>query len=566
MRAISSTRTDEAVLWRRTTALLMVVVMMLAVINYRGIEQRGERGEWTSTESATRAIKSETASSTIRIAMLHSNGNARDGSSLEAVAVLAENQSSSESSAASAAFDTVTIDNESRSNSESSEETGQAEEAEHAKEIENTEENEQTKETEEAKQIEKDAETSSPQPYPGNHDDSQMHIVFSATCNQNKRFLLQSLLQISATRAGQRGPITGIISGCSDEEKIGVLQEPTFYYDFRVHFTPDFSKNPVPDVSDDYLAYNKPFGLRHFLHNAIPPVKHDIITLLDIDFIFFRLLEVNTGHDMSEYYSGIRDISTVNDTVVDGVAMAQDWTTILGSQFYGRGQEESLAKVCDSPHQPCLDVVEEDAREYYTAIGPPYIMTRHDFLRMIDDYCDFCMKARHATEKWEAEMYAYSMAAANHGIKHTKLNNLGITHPKSSDDAHQYWDFTDQDLNPCVDPFEVVAPVLEPPVMIHHCELYGYANPEGREYLYWKHKVPTGVLDCDSPMIKLPPASEWDGINVHFSDPIQRARKKQEVWAECSLIKIMNDAIGIVKREICPNGFNAFPSIEIAVD
>lgn len=132
-----------------------------------------------------------------------------------------------------------------------------------------------------------------------------------------------------------------------------VLKEPTFYYDFRRHFMPSFADDPEPGVNDSYKPYNKPFGLRHFLLNAVPAIKHELIALVDGDFFFFRPLEANTGNNMAEFYRGTRDPATVNDTVVDGIALAQDWHALQGG-FFAEDHAEVLQRVCGG--LPCGEV------------------------------------------------------------------------------------------------------------------------------------------------------------------------------------------------------------------
>lgn len=140
--------------------------------------------------------------------------------------------------------------------------------------------------------------------YQGDEDRSELHIVFSMSCDQGRRVPLQTILQYSAVAVGQRGPITQILSGCTDAQREKVMREPTLYYDFRRHFTPSYSPHPLPNVTDHYTPYNKPFALRHFLRNAQPPVKHEIIALIDGAMVFFKPLEVNTGRDVTKYYHG----------------------------------------------------------------------------------------------------------------------------------------------------------------------------------------------------------------------------------------------------------------------
>lgn len=399
--------------------------------------------------------------------------------------------------------------------------------------------------------------------YQGKEDPSEMHIVFSMSCTQGKRLLLQTVFQFSAMAVGQRGPITQILSGCTDAEREAVLKEPTFYYDFRRHFTPSYSPHPEPGIDDHYTPYNKPFALRHFLQHADPPINSELLVLVDADFVFFKPLEVNTGRSMAKYYHGKRDKSTVSDTVKDGFAIAQDWYNYMNSGWFSEGNRAKLEHLCTG--KPCINVTKEDAGEYYAGTGPPYIVTVSDMKRMINDYSHFVVLGRNKTSDWMVEMYAYAVAAANHGIKHTIMSNLGVTHPQFVNDNREYWDFVSDEMeNPCSDPLAVVMPV-DPPVGVHYCQKYGFVHSDTNAYHFYKYKLPNELTDCNAPLLKLPPATEW-ADSIKISDLPLRSRKRHEVWAECSIIKIMNQALIKLKQRTCPLGFNKFQGTEIKGD
>ncbi|KAJ8576299.1 hypothetical protein ON010_g2909 [Phytophthora cinnamomi] len=385
--------------------------------------------------------------------------------------------------------------------------------------------------------------------FPADHDGSYMHIVFSAGCTQRNRLLQQTVVQLTASWVGQKGPITQILSGCSESERLRVMEEPKLYYDFRRHFTPSFAVNPEPGANDSYSAYNKPFGLRHFLQNAFPKVKHELVALIDGDFFFFRPLEANTGRNMSRFYHGTRNPFNVDDTVRNGVALAQDWNALKGGLF-AEDKADALSKVCEG--LPCGNVSREDGAEYYGSIGPPYIMTRTDMLRMVDDYCHLCVRTRQVSNEWIAEMFAYSIAAANNGIKHTALSHLGISSPGFKGGGHEYWDFVDDTMaNPCEDNLNPVMP-KDPPVAVHACQWIDN---------FYKVVWPGTIANCDSPMFKILPPTEWSKINATVEASNQRTRR-EEVWAKCTLTKIMNRALVEIKQHMCHTGFNTFRGID----
>lgn len=402
-------------------------------------------------------------------------------------------------------------------------------------------------------------------PFPGDHDDSAMHIVFSMACDQQHRLLYATVMQESAMRAGQKGPMTMIVSGCKEEQKALLLAEPRFYYDFRVHFTPMYTPHPEPDVDDAYTPYNKPYALRHFLQNANPPIQHDIITLVDGDFVFFKSLEVNTGRNMTKYYKGTRNPSTVTDTVKDGVAIAHDWRNVIrGDKYFST---DKRVTVCGS--QPCGKTSEEDGWEYYWGVGPPYIMTKNDMTAFVDDYCKFTVESRKVSKDWMTEMYGYSLAAANHGIKHTIFSHLGVSHPYLRD-SNEYWSFLDGDEstgeselkeNPCEHPMRISLP-RDPPVGLH----FFHVLYSGNAYFY-KKKIPDRILECNHELLKVPGPREWEIASALERTDHDRTYKRHEIWGSCTLYKAINRGVLLLKKAFCSqSGYNAFQGFQILKD
>ncbi|OQR98008.1 hypothetical protein ACHHYP_09268 [Achlya hypogyna] len=385
---------------------------------------------------------------------------------------------------------------------------------------------------------------------------THVHLVFTTSCKQSLRFFLSSSLQISLSRVGHRGPLTEIVLGCSSDEMALLAKLPTFYYDFRFHFAPDFSHQG----DDHYTPYNKPFGIRHFLHHAARPDNLSV-ALIDADYVFFKPLRINTGAKWAKYYetSGTRRPEDVTDTVVDGTALAQNMKAFLGGRWFNDYNSTMKNIVCGS--RRCANVSTDDAFEYYEPAGTPYIMTRSDWHRFAEDYVNFTVVGRQYQEEWMVEMYAYGAAAANQDIKHTLLKHLGPATPDYN--ATEYWDFLpNSTANPCLDAFEMVLP-QDPPVGIHYAMYYGADDKIDAGYWYSKHRVPNDFTECDAMLLELPPPTEWTKIDSMELSEKERQGKRHNVWLECTLTKFTNQVATEIKSKMCPLGFNTHRGISL---
>ncbi|OQR98046.1 hypothetical protein ACHHYP_09248 [Achlya hypogyna] len=385
---------------------------------------------------------------------------------------------------------------------------------------------------------------------------THVHLVFTTSCNQANRLFLSSSLQISLSRVGHRGPLTEIVLGCSDDDKQLLATRPTFYYDFRYHFAPDFSLQG----DDHYTPYNKPFGIRHFLHHATRPDNLSV-ALIDADYILFKPLRINTGATWAKYYqnTNMRKPDDISDTVVDGTALAQNMKAFLGGRWFNNRNSTMKNLVCGSGH--CANVSTDDAFEFYEPAGTPYIMTRSDWHRFVDDYVNFTVVGRHYQKEWMVEMYAYGAAAANQDIKHTLLKHLGPATPAYQNT--EYWDFLpNSTINPCLDSIEMVLP-QDPPVGIHYAMYYGADDKINSGYWFSKHRLPKDITECDAMLLQLPPPTEWTKIDSMELNEKARQAKRHNVWLECTLTKYTNQVLVEIKSKMCPLGFNTHRGISL---
>lgn len=369
--------------------------------------------------------------------------------------------------------------------------------------------------------------------------DDEVHIVFSTGCTQNHADLLALNLQQSAVDVGHTGSITRIVAGCTDARKLELIQLKALHPNYRLHFTPDYSKQRLNEnTTDTYLPYNKPHSLRHWLAESSVPIREKNIALVDADFVFLKPLVVNTPSAIIRY-AGDRSSSRVTNYVARGFGVAQNWRNYLGAGYWTK--PEKIQALCQDG--PCRNVTRSDAEEYY-AVGPPYIMHIDDMRAFVDDYVRFTIAARTIDKGWMVEMYGFVLAAANHGIKFTMLTDLGVTSPQFKNKGREYWTFVDQlNENPC-NKQQQFTRWDSLPVGLHLCQKY----TQGEGY-YYKYAMPNDLLNCDSLLFQPPPESAWTTADsTHL---------RGMAWVECTAIRSINQMLLAYKARSCPNGFNA---------
>lgn len=142
---------------------------------------------------------------------------------------------------------------------------------------------------------------------------------------------------------------------------------------------------------------------------------------------------------------------------------------------------------------PFLNVTNQDVNKYYSA-GPPYVIHIEDVLTFSDRWANLVPPTYDEYPLLYAEMFAYSMAAADLGLKHNLVKGLFAgcmtswphTHDKEDHDAlklsaKMYADLIEQN------PFGLETsgggasscflPPLRPPPFLHYCSRYSFVTP-----------------------------------------------------------------------------------------
>ena len=235
--------------------------------------------------------------------------------------------------------------------------------------------------------------------------DNWLHIVFSTDCSFFQDW--QTLLVFhSAMRVGQKGKITRIASGCKLAKQVELLRlYAKLFPQYSIHFTPDYKYDETTNKKYDF--YNKPFGVKHWLENAVPPIPSGVVVaLIDPDFIFLRPLVTKVaGHPSNIFQAGFNfGTNTVPIKVAAGVAVAQKYG--LGAPWTNQDNRNFNKYAICGDGSPCLNVTAQSGDEfyrfvcwatfiylytvknsfsvnvYYFSVGPPYLLDRDDLARL----------------------------------------------------------------------------------------------------------------------------------------------------------------------------------------
>jgi hypothetical protein len=182
-----------------------------------------------------------------------------------------------------------------------------------------------------------------------------VHVVFSTDCTFFQDW--QTLLVFhSAVVIGQRGNITRIASGCTDEKMLELRSlYARLFPQYDVHFTPDFKKDKTTGKKYDF--YNKPYGLLHWLENAVRPIPSGtVVALIDPDMLFMRPLTARLANEPANIF--LKSFNPGSDKVPlyasKGNAVAQLYG--LGAPWTNdRSKSFNRTEIC-GVHSPCLDV------------------------------------------------------------------------------------------------------------------------------------------------------------------------------------------------------------------
>ena len=345
-------------------------------------------------------------------------------------------------------------------------------------------------------------------------EQGDMHVIFSTDCTPYQDW--QTIVVFhSATVVGQVGPITRIASGCDEAKKVELTQlYAQLYPQYHVHFTPDFKKDTKTQKSYDF--YNKPWGLKHWLEHAQPPVPADVIVaLIDPDMVFMRPLTTairgvaNNIFDKSLPPSEIIDHVTKGRPVAQLYGLGAPWTNDHHLKF-------NRTRICGAGSR-CL-VPDMPFGDKHYSVGPPYVVHRHDLQRIANTWTTFVPRVYEGYPYLLAEMYAYSMAAAHEDLPHLQVEHYMVSNTEVA--PGEGWPWVDSLQDVCQGPNDkgIYFPGQPLPTFMHYCQFFRVG-----ELGFQKRRIPKKVFSCESPMMVEPP-NDLGSLDYRIKDGKVRLR------------------------------------------
>ena len=136
---------------------------------------------------------------------------------------------------------------------------------------------------------------------------------------------------------------------------------------------------------DDF--YNKPWGLKHWLENAVPKISDDtIVALLDPDMILIRPITTRVRGVQNNLYDRSLKDADLPERVAEGIPVAQMYG--LGAPWTNDNHKKfNRGKICGEG-SPCLIPNEKFGGDHY-AVGPPYLVHKRDMEKIAQTWTTF---------------------------------------------------------------------------------------------------------------------------------------------------------------------------------
>lgn len=219
-------------------------------------------------------------------------------------------------------------------------------------------------------------------------------------------------------------------------------------------------------------------------------------------------------------------------------------------------KDSSGSKEC-----PFSSVTNKEVNKYYSA-GPPYIIHIEDVRALSKRWSELVSPVYDFYPLLYAEMFAYSMAAADLNLKHNLVKGLfsgcmtGWPHSHGKGElealqlsaktyANSIGDTAIESLGNARGAPSCFLPPLSPPPFLHYCSRYSFPTPYPAEenaqskptyHFFAKRKVEHDILDCshnDKPL---------DPFVSTKPEKIEGGSKDWNVLSVCAVVRAINFA------------------------
>lgn len=259
--------------------------------------------------------------------------------------------------------------------------------------------------------------------------EDEVHVVFTCDCRPFN--LWQSeLLFSSALSAGQPGPLTAIISGCS-ESTTAHLQERHKFLGWPARFTQYFVQS-FNDARSMWLS--KPYGFHQWYTQAGP--SRDVLAMVDPDFAFLRPLTAELDTSVAP-----RDwTGPVPSRVQKGFVVGQRYGNVkpqlahnpyhLNFQGHDMNEEEFLRWVCSGDKDGetgCRNLTHYEFGTFHGS-GVPYIAHRDDWDWIAAEWNSINARLhKYAPRGYYIDMFSWSLVTVHKGLRQFILENLMLS-------------------------------------------------------------------------------------------------------------------------------------------
>lgn len=154
------------------------------------------------------------------------------------------------------------------------------------------------------------------------------------------------------------------------------------------------------------------------------------------------------------------------------------------------------------------------------------------------------------TSSEHTEMFAYNLAAAHHGLRHTISHSFQVSDIWAGGEG---WKLIDKvpDKDICYN-----FPKTEYPHVIHYCQRYFVGK-----WFIGKYKLRKDFISCQSPLLTLPPEDLPTKYNSsttpnNVTKDLTPKQAKEEAFMVCTMIQALNDAAVYYKKNHCNSTAN----------